>query len=222
MAKHDYIPGPDTRFDAFQRQLVKKAGAKLAQWGIPPFDYNALLPLQTKWANAWNKASNKGMRSRTDVLRKKTARKAYQKAIRAFVRQWLTFNSKLNSGDLKGLSLTVRDNILTEIAAPDSRPIFFIRVVGGGWHHIVFRDSETTTSRGKPPGIVFMDIRWKYGDERPRNADDFDGYDTPTRSPFRLDHGRARLGQRVHYSARWVARRNKKGRWSQVKSVVIG
>ncbi len=220
MAKRNYIPGPDAEFDIFQLVLLRNVQPKAAGWNIPPAAVNTLLTLQTKWTAAWKNASNKKMRTHLDVENKQEIRVVYEKAIRQFVNEWLTYNSKIKDSDRLGMSLTVRDTNPSVPSRIDSHPNLNILTPAPGLHRIVMLDSEETTLRGKPKGIIFCDLRWKVGDEQPVDEEDFTSYDTPTRTSYYLLHNNL-AGQWVHYYARWVNRRNKKGPWSSVKSSIV-
>ena len=59
----DYIPTSDSDFNVWQSNTLNEISPNLTAWGIATSSFQQLQALQTKWTNAYLKASNKQNRT---------------------------------------------------------------------------------------------------------------------------------------------------------------
>ena len=127
MAK-DYIPNAYSKFNNWQKQLVKGLltdpltdkpaafppapganPAKWQKWKIPQADMQKLVDARSKYQPFYDDWSDEDARNKTIVENHKRGHGIYKKFIRKFVAQWLRNNKKVKTGDKAGLGLTVPD-----------------------------------------------------------------------------------------------------------------
>src|ERR1017187_8259814 len=104
---NNYLPRGDKKFDTWQDNFVTIVGANLVLWVILALDYAALQAIQATWVAKWDIAKHFSTRSPEDVKNKVVAKKAYNTAIRAFVKKWIAGNNLITDGNRVALGVTV-------------------------------------------------------------------------------------------------------------------
>ena len=223
MASNDFIPRPDADFNLFQGNLLTIVGPNMASWGILKDDYTALTSLQTLWTNAFAKASNKLNRTSADVQAKDDARAAFEKALRTFIAQWLTHNTKVPDSERERMGLTVKDHKHTLTALPASSPVGTIDFSVRLQHTIEFTDDASPRSKAKPAGVQGCEIWMKLGGEAPRDATELAYLATDTRTPYVAHFTGADAGKTAWYWLRWINTTGQPGSWgSPMSAMVVG
>jgi hypothetical protein len=216
----DYIPRSDADFNLWQASLVTDVQTNATSYGIPTDDVNTLISTQTLWTNNFAKASNKQNRTAADVIAKDTIRKSYEKALRQFVAQWLSNNSKVSDSDRVRMDITVKNTSRTATPVPTTRPVatidFSIRLK----HTIAFTD-EGATGKAKPTGAHGCEIWYKIDGTAPVDASELTYMTTDTATPYVANFEGKYAGKIVYYMLRWVNTRNESGPWSGTYSAMI-
>lgn len=212
----DYIPSSDAEFHVWQGNIIPIVQLSASAWGILAADLTSVVASQTTWITAFNKASNKQNRTAADVQAKEDARKAYEKALRNFVAQWLANNAKVANSDRERMGLTVKSSSRTAVAVPSTAPNATIDFSTRLQHSIAYADETTPTTKAKPAGVHGSEVWVKLGDEA-----EFRFLGTNTSSPFQAVFADADAGKTAQYRLRWVNTRGEHGPWSSIISATI-
>ncbi|MGB9562012.1 MAG: hypothetical protein ACPL6C_04275 [bacterium] len=217
----DYIPRTDAGFDIFQANFIALVQPKLATWGIPATEFDALTALQTEWNSAWERAKNKDTRSRADVQAKREARKAYQSALRKFVRQWIAFNSKVSDADREALGLKVKDVEPTPMPVPDRAPDITVVEIKHLSHKLRLTDPANPHTQSKPKGVRAIQVFRYIGESAPEDISKYQYVGDATRFLFESKFTLKDVCNNAYYIARYVNTRGIPGPWSNVVSAAI-
>ena len=150
-----FIPLKDSEFMSFQRQLVTKVQAKKADWGIPDSAVDVLVAHRTKYEPLYQKASGKNTRSSVDVGSHRRERKAYEKAIRAFVNAHVRFNDRMTNVDRLSIGVPPRDPKNSPKPRIDDIPFVGLTPIGGGWIRVF---CKRETDEDSPSMHNFADV----------------------------------------------------------------
>lgn len=217
----DYIPRNDSDFNLWQGYLLKEVNTNKEPWGIVPTVLAALGVKQTRWEAAYANTANKQNRTSADVQEKSDARADYEPALRGFVAEFLTNNSKVTDSDRERMGLTVKSGSRTPSPVPSSRPVASIDFSIRLQHTINFYDEATPRSKAKPTGTHGCEIWAKKGGEAPKSASELQFLTTDTATPYVQTFDGADAGQIIYYWLRWVNTRGEYGPWSTPVSAMI-
>lgn len=212
----DYIPSADADFNVWQDGLMTIVKLKVSTWGILAADLTALTAQQTTWTTAYAAAKNKQNRTSADVQAKDDARAAYEKALRTFIAQWLTNNTKVPDSERERMGLTVKDNTHTPASVPSTMPVGTVDFAVLLQHTIHFVDSTTPNSKAKPAGVHGCEIWVKVGD-----GPDYSYLATDTKTPYIATYTQAEAGKTASYRLRWVNTRGETGPFGAACSAMI-
>ena len=219
----DYIPNNDAKFTFWQTSLMKITEANLPQWNIPTLEFADLKKKQTRWNNAFDKASNRQNRTSADVQDKNDARKSFVKDLRVFVGQYLAKNTKVQNSDRERMGLIVRKGTLTPTPLPATLPIGTINFSIRLQHTIHYFDQHGGRSKAKPAGVHGCEIWMKMDGDRPVDASELAYLGTNTSSPYISEFEGKYACKTVYYWLRWVNLRGGHGPWSSaISAVVVG
>ena len=213
----DYIPNSDGDFDDFQRQFITFVAPNVGgggTWNIPQPPFNALLPLQTTWDAKWAIAQDEDSRTRADVQGKDDAREAYEAALRAFVREWITPNNNITDQQRRDMNITVPDTERTRVPVPQGIPQVVIKKFEPLRHTLRITDPDAEDSRAKPDGVRAAQVFRFFGDADPGDNSAYTFYGNATRFSFKVNFEAADRGRLVWYIARWENTRGETGDWS--------
>jgi hypothetical protein len=215
----DYIPSADADFHLWQTSFISIMQPQATAWGILAADVTALVGQQTIWTAAFTKASNKQNRTAADVQAKDDARKAYEKALRNFVAQWVASNAKVPNSERERMGLTVKSGTHTAVPVPSTSPVVSVDFSKRLKHTVSYVDE--TGSKAKPQGVHGCEIWWKVGDEAPKDASELHYLATDTASPYVVSFEGKDAGKTVYYWLRWVNTRGELGSWSNPASAMV-
>jgi hypothetical protein len=219
--KHaDYVPRPDIEFDAWQIVLLAMIVSRATAWGIPADEVTALVASQALWTSAWGKASNTQTRSTADVREKDNAREIYERLLRAFVLQWLSYNKKVTDGERESMSLTVHTDERTPSPVPTTMPVITIDASIDQQHTVHFFDSAGSR-KGKPAGVYGCEIWMKIGGTASESGEGFTFVAVDTNSPHVINFAVEDIGKTVYYRVRWINTRGQQGPWSKIVHAIV-
>ncbi|MBP1639334.1 MAG: hypothetical protein H6Q17_917 [Bacteroidetes bacterium] len=217
----DYMPNSDAGFNVWQLNLLILIAANLAGWGIEEANFAALQVKQKRWSDAYTIASNKQNRTSADVQEKTAAREDYEKALRLFVAEWLSSNSKVSDSDRERMGLTIRTESRTPAPAPTTRPVGTIDYSVRLQHTVLYQDEASGRSKAKPAGVHGCEIWMKKGGDAPKSASELSFQATCTASPYTVSFDGGDAGVTVYYWIRWINTRGERGPWSAPFSGMI-
>jgi hypothetical protein len=192
----------------------------LQRFGIAESVIAPLVSLREDFETKYATAIAPATRTKASVLAKNNAIKALKKAIRAFLKEYITFNHLVTDEDRKNLGLHIRKDSRTSVSVPVTYPLFTVDSSTIRVLLILFRDAAGE-GRAKPDGVRGAEIKWGFSDTPIVNPDElpFSAFDT--RSPFRLEFRGEDRGKTVWFCLRWENTRGEKGPWSEIVSAIV-
>jgi len=220
MRNSDFIPHADGKFNTFQSNFLTLVIANLLTWAIPVLASTALAVFQTDWNSKWAIAQNRGSRTPVDTKAKNVSKKAYIKALRAFVKTWITGNVAITDPQRLSLGVNVPKVTRTPMPVPTDQPFLEVDENTHTIHIVSFRQSSDVHSKGKPDGVASCEIRVQVGGALPV---------LPETCPIVYIRGKAfsitydvtLVGTTAYYFARWINTRGAPGPWTLVVIAII-
>jgi hypothetical protein len=220
MAKHYFIPRADVAFNDWQHSWFSGTKNNAALWHIDQMEVEDIEHLQAQWVERYHIAINPALRTSPAVLGKNEARKAYESAIRKFVREYQTYNKYMTDVDRINIGLPVHKTTRTPVPVPSTTPIAETKVPEPAVVEIHFRD-ENLSKKAKPFGVHGVEIAWAVLDIATTDWDDLTHSSFDTNSPIRLVFKSPQRGKTLYFALRWQNTRGEKGTWSNIQSVII-
>lgn len=237
----DYIPHAYSKFNNWQKQLVKglltdpltgdpvpfpPAGGDPANWeiwDIPQAGMQKLVDAQATYQPFYNDWSDEDARNKTIVEAHKKGHKVYEKFLREFVAQWLRNNKKLTTGDKAGLGLTVPDTERTDRAAIEDRPTAKAEMKGGALLKLEFRMKDDSTRTSMHPDADVVELKWQIGGTEPASPEQTNKTDTFSKARHAMQLDVADAGQFFYGYARWKnnSDASKSGPYSALIKIII-
>jgi hypothetical protein len=221
MKKNDFIPRTDTAFNQWQIVLIAYLVVNAGLLGLPEAAITILQGLQAAWQTAFAIAEDPATRTKASVVTKNEARDTFEKEIRGFVKEHITYNRSISDAARDNMGLPIHDTKPTPIPAPVTMPIGEVDF-SVHQRHIIHVKDAALTAKAKGDNAHGFEIWYKKGGEAPAKDEDFAYAGFSSRSPFTIDYPMDVVGQTVYYRFRWVNARNQPGPWSEaVISAVV-
>jgi hypothetical protein len=216
----DFLPRKEADFYAWVVTFFSYLIVNLQRFGIAESVIAPLVSLRDDFEAKYATALAPATRTKAAVLAKNNAIKVLKEALRAFIREYLTFNHLVTDEDRDNLGLRVHKKSRKPVPDPTTYPIFtidssIIRVL-----LIVFRDAMSE-GRAKPFGVHGAEIKWGFSETAIINPDDLPYSAFDTRSPFRFEFRGEDRGKTVWFCLRWENTRGVKGPWSEIVSAIV-
>jgi hypothetical protein len=138
---------------------------------------------------------------------------------RAFIKEFLTYNSLVTDADRDTLGLPIHKTTRSKSQVADKPPHISVR--GDGPRRLLFLFSESETSKAKPEGQHGLDLVLVISDTAPASYDELTSSMFSTHSPLIWTFPLAYAGRRVFFAARWQNTRGEKGPWTEIQSAII-
>jgi hypothetical protein len=214
-----YVPIRDAVFADWAKKLLAYVQAHLAAFFIQDVVFNPLLALYAAFETAYNRSldPNKGA---IDTAEKNRARKALEKALRAFIKAFLLYSPFVSDRDRDAMQLPIHDTKPTPAPIPTTFPEYSIDTSAPTRLCVHFWDGATKQRR-KPKGVHGAEVRWEEREDAPTKAEDLANSDFATRSPRVFVFTGDKQGRRVYFCLRWENNRGEKGPWGIVVSAVV-
>jgi hypothetical protein len=214
------IPSGEWKFLAWTNNLLIGLLPLAEKLGYPPADYELLVALKNTFATALNTANTAATRTSGTIQAKNDAHKALDKAVRQFLREYITYNHALTNQERQDLELPLHDGTRTPILPPTTSPKFNIEVKGIGHLRIHFQD-EDSDSKAKPYGVNGAVVIYDVLPEPPETMAQLTRNVLATRTPFTLDFTEKERGQRAWIALCWQNEKGEKGPWTEALSAII-
>jgi hypothetical protein len=169
MPSPDYIPGPDSAFDAFFAQFNAWVQANGATHGLLAAAMAELNDLHGDWTAFYPAHLAAQTAAETARVTKDNHRAACETVIRALARTIQNHPNTTNP-ERSAAGLTIRDPGRTPAAVPTSRPVAQVDTSQRLRHTIHFKDELTPNSKKKPDGVLGVEIWCALGPNPPADA----------------------------------------------------
>ncbi len=161
----DYIPRPNAQFNIFQKNLVQHTVANAVAWNIPAGEVNALAAASATYGNLYKIISNKGDRTKSQVLEHNLFRKTYEADLRKFVNNFLRNNEALTAGELTNMSIPQRSKKRSSRSAITDSPVLIVESIPGAYLRFLCRRQNHEGRASIHPESDGVELRFSIGTE---------------------------------------------------------
>lgn len=208
-----YIPASDTLFNTWLVNFDAFVTADGLSWDLTAPQIAAVAAVTSAYTAALTLATDPSTRTPATIAAKNTAKSTALATVRP-IAQFLNASTLVTDEDRASLGITIRKTVPTPIASPTTFPLLDILQGTPGQHKIQYRDSETPTTKAKPPGAIQMELYSVAGLTAAPEPSDAVFHSLQTKAPFFVDLDVADTGKVITYFARWVTRTGLVGPWS--------
>jgi hypothetical protein len=231
--RKDFIPLKDSEFYSFQRILVTKVQVKKADWEIPDAALNVLVGHRVIYEPLYQKVALKNTRTSVDVMAHRRERKAYEKAIRAFINAYIRFNGRMINTDRLTIGVSPPDKKPSPKPKINEIPFVGMDPIGGGWIKVTCR---RMTDKDRPSMHKYADViecRYALLPVRPQpvegkkfrfpTPDECPNVYISTKANFIIKCGVENAGLQFYGYFRWANLSNpaNSGQWNNGKTVIV-
>ncbi|HWL93274.1 MAG TPA: hypothetical protein VNT79_07045 [Phycisphaerae bacterium] len=231
MSTRNYIPRADPAFDTWQANYVAYAVAHHRRLDLDDRDVSDLEDAQSAWNNGFGQLPEARSFLASVLAEKDAARRAFEGLIRKLSGQ-IQANPAIEDAQRAALGLTIPDPTRSPVAVPATFPVLSIDAGQRLLHRLRFVDSLSPLRRGKPAGVIALELRQCLTPAASATSPAFAGGPTDpalfvfaglfTRSPARVTFGGDDAGKMAHYCARWINTRAEAGPWGEISSATVG
>ncbi|MEW6027245.1 MAG: hypothetical protein AB1599_08120 [Planctomycetota bacterium] len=229
----DWIPNKDSEFFIKQGIYVNRVDANKVAWGILDADIQVLKDLRAEYEPLYKQVCIRQRRTSVQVSAHRACRMRYEKAWRAFHREWVLNNRRISKADLS--ALIGREHDIKPSPKPKINDIPWVGLepMGGGWIKVTCRRETDQDSPSMHNDADVIECRYAFIPVRPQPVDGKKfHYPFPEECPYVHTSTRARfiikcasegVGMRFYGYFRWVNLRNpdNSGSWTNGLTVVI-
>lgn len=216
----DFIPTPDSEFDAYATQLVTTVTSNLLSYGETAASLAPLVAARGIWDIAWPNANNAVATAAAATATKTTARGGLEAEIRLLNGRVQARAGAVTPAAKEQAGLPVHDNNTTPVGPPASAPLLQVDTSQRLTHTVSFRDADNPNSRGKPAGVFGCQLYLKIG-APPANLADATFVALDTASPYTYVFAPADAGKTAYWISCWVNRRQESGPCSETVAATI-
>jgi hypothetical protein len=204
------IPSTANQFNKYQDSFFDLVSTNATAWGIPAANVTKITALRSKWAPAYKAQADEYTASKANKIARNNAQEEYVVEIRNIIEQFILNKSVVPEEKKATLGIkTKKQGVASTESQSQGFPVIEIRSKAPLAHSIFFHDSVATTSKAKPNGVAFCELRFKVvetGASAPISADDFTDYELISKNGAEVHFKDTQRGKTVHYFSRW--RRN--------------
>jgi hypothetical protein len=201
----DFIPQTDAELATWSANFEDGIDTEYATYGLTSGQATAYTTLDTAFQAAYLAAINPATRTPVTVAAKDAARTALVANARLLASIINAYPGTTNRGRTT-LGLTPRGDGRTPVPTPATQPVVVIRSIGPLQHVLQIRDTETPTSRAKPPGAIAAEVWVKIDATPPASIADCVFAGRYTRNFFTMDFSGGDAGKTAYYLTRWITR----------------
>ena len=219
----DFYPDSEAEQLAFVDHLISQVSGAPADYGLTAAQVTQMQAAKTEAQTAFDENVANQIAARASKLAKDDKLDALEDTVRENVRI-VQAHPQVTDEQRGKLQITVPDKVPTSAGAPDSVPGVRIDTAAPLQHIINFftlaGDGAGRASRGKPKGVMGLEIWRKTGGEATMNEAEYQYLATDSESPYLSVFSPADGGKQAHYLVRWVSTSGEKGAWNLVSATV--
>jgi len=215
------IPRNVPQFNDYQESFFTLITDNATAWGIPAANVTKITTLRTSWGTAYKLQADEYTASKANRIARDNVRDAYEIEIKNIIEQYLLNKSVVPEEKKGALGIKTKKPAASTKSNSQGYPVTEVRLKSSLTHSIVFHDSIATTSKAKPKGVAFCELRYKIvetGSPAPTSADDFTSYELISTSGGEVHFDDAHRGKTAHYFSRWRRNDGSTGPWSSFTS----
>jgi hypothetical protein len=216
------IPRAHARFAEYMTNAFHKLIANAAAYGIAPDKLETITEAYHHFMAAEALASNPDTATGGNRHTRDTAHDVLDKLWRAFLSEYIRYNSLVSEVDLEVFGITKGDSTRTPAGVPDAVGMVSVKRVGA--FRLEARVLNAATGKPKNPQhatgsylyVAVTDI-----DKTPEHADDFHKKDFSSNNKHVLEFPREQIGRQAHIYARYSNAHGKEGPEGPTEKVII-
>jgi hypothetical protein len=218
--EHDYIPETDGKLLVWSKNLFEVVDENAKEFALDPLEYGPILDLIKKYEDALA-ALDKPNSGKADTQAKNDARDELKTATRAYVKEYLDSNHRINNEERILLGLPIHKN--THIPAPvaEDAPGIDVDRTHIGHLKIYFFVKGNKYRKGKPEGQHCGELVFIISETAPAKWSDMVHSLVDTNSPFDLVFENDQRGKTIWFAVRWENTRGEKGPWTEIFKAII-
>ncbi len=209
-----YIPRADGRFREWLENFAAVIAEAPATFQIPPTTAAALLDLSRRYAAAYAAANAPGTRGGPRIVKKNAVRREAWKTVRPIAMR-IKFHRGISDAHKIRLGVRSPQRRQSRIPAPTAVPALELLESRPRRHRLRFHNLQTPTSRAKPYGAAYLDLRIALSRRRPLEPRPHDRVEQFTRHVFTVVFDQKDVGRTATYFGRWITKRGKPRPWSR-------
>lgn len=221
MPSKDWIKDPDDEFDDQFAQFNNWVQANGAARGISAGNITALNDLYGDWVTLFP-SHNAAQTAATTAKILKDDKRAECEVLMRQLAAGLQANPAMTDPERIAAGIKVRDGTRTRAAVPTTAPALTIDNSQRLQQTIHFRDVTTPTSKAKPPGVQFIELRCYCGPTPPADPTAFGWVANDSGTPYLKVFDATDANKDAWWVARWVNTRGEAGPWSEVVKATVG
>ncbi|MDR1563039.1 MAG: hypothetical protein LBS54_08200 [Dysgonamonadaceae bacterium] len=214
-----YLPYKHTLLLAWGRNFINKLAPNIVTWGVPEDEFDDLKVKGDLFDAAQMKAEHPNA-GKTDRFDRNVKAKAFKNAARDLVNAYLRNNKKLTDQDRMDLGIPIPDKTRTKIDVPNSHPVIKLRLVDSGVIRADFKD-QYSESKAKPYGTNGAMFIFAVLDTSPVDHSELQENVFVTRTPYKFEFEDKFRNHTLYVAAAWQNEKGKRGRWSDIQSIII-
>lgn len=215
-----YIPPKDADLAVWANNFAALITAAPATYGLTAGDASTIQGFVDDFQAALTIALNPATKTAPTVAAKDGAKAAMLEICRLYAQQ-VRNNIGVSDADKVSLGLTIPDHTPTPIPAPSSNPILGLVGAQPGQQTLRYADSATPDKRGKPFGVLGLQVFVAVGVTAAVSPDDARFKSFVTRQPYGVNFTSGEAGKVATYFARWQSRTGLIGPWSAPVSMIV-
>jgi hypothetical protein len=213
-----YMPDAQGEFLEWAKNFFTIAAMNKTAWNLPETQLAALGAKLTAWEPLFVKCQG-SERTPNDVALKNTGFNELRKMFRAFVNEFVRYNSAMSDDNRRALGCHVPVPP-TPTPKPTTVPESESRTPYPMVVEIHFRD-KGSPRRGKPKGVQGVKFAGALLDHEPVSVKELPMSKFDPSSPMILRFEEADRGKSLYYALHWENAKGEEGPWSPIQKVIV-
>jgi len=211
----DYIPSTQNGLLAFALNAATLLMGSPFKFGITPAEATTFNGAVQDYKTKMDTVNNPDTKTKGAVQAKNESKLMMLYIIRPLL-QYIKDNAGVASEDKVALGLNPGTSKPMPVPPPSSQPVLIVMALATRQHTITYHDMTTPRRRGKPAGVMAIELFCQVGDTPGPDPESAKLIGVATRQPFVVSYGVGDVGKTVRYWARWINTKGVAGPWSQV------
>ena len=230
-----YIPSTDGGLRDWSQNFSSLITANPSTYGLMPSDAAAIAAAVGAYLPAYTAAVDPATKTKATVAAKDSAKAAMLITLRRYA-QFIKLNVGVTNQEKAALGINIDDTSHTPVPAPTTKPACAVVESDSLQHTLRFTDASTPTKRGKPAGVLGVEVYYVLTPTTPPtapgspatapitpdvNADGMKYVGVATHQPYTVTFNPSAAGQTATYFVRWITRTAMRGPWSDGASKTV-
>lgn len=215
-----YIPTTDWGFKSWLQNFSSLISQNPGKYGLTAADATIIADQYAAYATAFDLVQAPSTRNAGTIGQKDAIRASATASVRIYA-QLIKVNQGVDNQDKIDLGVHVNDPTPTPIPAPTTAPILMIVGAFSGQHEIRYADETTPAKRGKPAGVMQLELRRTVAVGANPDPEAALPVGLFTKQPVSVNQNPVDAGKTATYFGRWVTRKGLVGPWSLPVAMTI-